>query len=126
MVKPRKSVLIIDDSETNLLLMQTVLNNKGWNIETASSGKIAMEMIKDKPPDLILLDLLMPEVDGQQMLEWLKSDDGLKDIPVVVISAVNAKKTIETCLGKGAAYYMPKPVKIKELIEIIQKTIHKG
>lgn len=120
MVQKDKSILIVDDSETNLVLLQAVLYDKGWVVRTAASATLAMKSIKSEKPDLILLDLLMPKIDGQQMLEQLKSDDRLKDIPVIVISAITDNKTRKACLEKGAIYYMTKPVKIPQLLQIIQ------
>jgi len=116
-----QSILIVDDSNTNLVLLEAVLEEKGWTIQTARSARQAMKMIQAEKPGLILLDLLMPVVDGQQMLNELKSDNQLKDIPVIMVSAVNDPEISEKCLEKGAAYYMTKPVKIERLIELTEK-----
>lgn len=116
-----QSILIVDDSNTNLVLLEAVLEEKGWIIQTARSARQAMKMIQEEKPGLILLDLLMPVVDGQQMLNDLKSDTQLRDIPVIVVSAVTDPKISEKCLEKGAAYYMTKPVKIERLIELTEK-----
>jgi len=124
MDKKAKYILIVDDSETNLVLLAAVLKDKGWGVRTATSATIALKMIKSEKPDLILLDLLMPGIDGQQMLERLKSDDRHKDIPVIVISALTDSKTRKACYEKGAAYYMPKPVKIPQLLEIVQNILN--
>lgn len=115
--KPR-SVLIVDDSETNILLLETILQEGGWGVTSARSAKSAMKILKTKRPGLILLDLLMPEIDGREMLEWLKSDELYKDIPVIVISAITDENVRNSCLEKGACHYMRKPVKIQELLEI--------
>ena len=116
-----QSILIVDDSNTNLVLLEAVLEEKGWIIQTARSARQAMKMIRAEKPGLILLDLLMPVVDGQQMLYELKSDNQLRDIPVIVISAVTDPEISGKCLEKGAAYYMTKPVKIERLIELTEK-----
>ncbi len=125
MGKSSRTILIIDDSETNLVLLDLVLKARGWIIQTANSAKLGMKMINVSKPDLILLDLLMPGIDGQEMLNRLKSDDSLSHIPVIIVSAVTDSKVRKDCLDKGAVYYMPKPVNIPELIEIIQNTFDK-
>lgn len=125
MVKTSQTILIIDDSETNLVLLELVLKVRGWVIQTANSATLAIKMINAGKPDLILLDLLMPGIDGQEMLNRLKSNDKLRHIPVIIVSAVTDSKIRKDCLDKGAVYYMPKPVKIPELIKIIQKTLDK-
>lgn len=114
--------MIVDDSETNLVLLEAVLKDKGWVIQTAGSAVLAMKIINVSKPDLILLDLLMPGIDGQEMLKRLKSDDRFRHIPVIIVSAIADNKIRNECLEKGAVYYMPKPVKIQPLLEVIQNT----
>ena len=109
------SILIVDDSETNLVLLTAVLGEGRWPVRTARSGADALKVMHSWVPDLILLDLLMPGIDGYQMLERLKSDERYSHIPVIVISAVNDPDTRDKCLQKGAVDYLPKPVNIKEL-----------
>ncbi len=123
MVQTTKSILIVDDSETNLVLLEIVLKNKGWTIKKANSASLAIKMIKASRPDLVLLDLLMPEIDGYQVLDWLKSDEKFRDIPVIVVSAVNESKTREVCIKKGAVDYMPKPVRIEQLLKKVQNIL---
>jgi CheY-like chemotaxis protein len=119
-----KSVLIVDDSETNLVLLEAVLEDEGWIVKTAASATAGMDMIKDKIPDLILLDLIMPRVDGYEMLDRLKSSEKLKRIPVIVVSAVSDAKTRQTCIEKGAQDYMPKPVDIDLLLSKVRKILN--
>lgn len=110
------SILVVDDSETNLVLLTAVLEDGGWEVQTAESAASAMEKLNSSPFDLILLDLLMPGIDGFGMIDKLKSDERYRNIPVIVISAVNNPDTKEKCLQKGAVDYMPKPVKIQEVL----------
>jgi CheY-like chemotaxis protein len=111
----RSDILVVDDSETNIVLLEAVLREAGWSVRAAQSGSEALKMIKSRVPDLILLDLLMPEIDGYQILEKLKADNKLSNIPVIVISAINDPETREKCARSGATDYMPKPVSLKEL-----------
>lgn len=123
MPHPSISILIIDDSETNLLLLESILTGKDWEIHTANSGQKAMDMISAGKPDLILLDLLMPGIDGHQMMHWLKSNEKLKNIPVIIISAINNALTRDIFLNKGAVDFMSKPVKASMLVSRIQKLL---
>lgn len=117
------SILIVDDSETNLVLLTAVLEEGGWEVQAADSAANAMEKLKTSVPELILLDLLMPRIDGYQMLDKLKSDERLRQIPVIVISAVNDPDTRKKCLSKGAVDYMPKPVIIQEVLDKVRNIL---
>ncbi len=118
-----KSILVVDDSETNLVLLEAILENEGWIVKTAKSATAGMEMIKDEKPDLILLDLLMPRIDGCEMLESLKSGERYKDIPVIIVSAVLDDTTRKTCLDKGAEDYISKPVDIEQLLKRVRDVL---
>ena len=115
--------MVVDDSETNQVLLEALLAGEGWTVRTASSATLAMEMLKTGSADLILLDLLMPGVDGLKMLDLLKSDSRLSNIPVIVVSAVSDKKTRDLCLEKGAVDYMSKPVRINEIVKKVRDTL---
>lgn len=117
------SILIVDDSETNLVLLTAVLEGGGWPVRTARSGASALKVMHSRVPDLILLDLLMPGIDGYQMLEKLKSDERYNHIPVIVISAVDDHDTREKCLQKGAIDYLPKPVNIREIVARVRNLL---
>lgn len=114
-----KTILVIDDSTTNVVLLQAVLNNKGYEIETSLSIKEAYNIIAKKRPQLILLDLLMPRINGFEFLKELKADSQLKDIPVVVVSALTDQETMNKTMELGATNFIKKPVDIQKLIEIV-------
>ncbi len=124
MARQKKSVLIVDDSETNLVLLDALLNDKGWDIQKADSGKAALALIKKASPDLILLDLLMPGIDGHEMLDRLKADERYAGIPVIVISAVHTSQARNTCLEKGALEYLTKPVNIDQLLKKVEEILN--
>ncbi|TVR69705.1 MAG: response regulator [Marinilabiliales bacterium] len=123
MAKEKKSILVVDDSETNLVLMEALLADKGWELSKATSGKTALGMISKSKPDLILLDLLMPGIDGNEMLDRLKAGEQTADIPVIVISAVHNSEARITCLEKGALDYLTKPVNINEMLKKVEKVL---
>ena len=95
-------------------------------METASDGVEALEKVRESPPDMIVSDILMPKMDGFQLCRTLKSDEKLKDIPVLFYSATYTdKKSLELALGVGAAGYITKPIEPNKLIKIIRETFEK-
>lgn len=118
-------ILVVDDSSTNIVLLEAILNGQGYEIETAQSVKEAYQIIKKEAVDLILLDLLMPRVSGYDFLKEIKSNDATKDIPVIIVSAVadaeNRKKSIEL----GALDFINKPIDIQFFIEKIETILKK-
>jgi DNA-binding response OmpR family regulator len=114
-----KTILVIDDSTTNIVLLQAVLNNKGYEIDTAISVKEAYSIIAKRVPQLILLDLLMPRINGFEFLKELKENKNLNNIPVVVVSALTDSETVKTTMDLGATSFIKKPVDIQNLIETV-------
>jgi len=106
----RKALLVVDDEEFNRNLLVRQLNKEGYdNIETAGNGHQALQMARDGDFDLVLLDIEMPELDGHQVLEQLKSDMRLRSIPVVMISGVEEVDAIVKCIELGAEDFLAKP-----------------
>ena len=124
MTNQKENILVIDDSNTNVVLVQAILNSKGYNITTAMSVKEALPIIDDKPPKLILLDLLMPQISGYQFLEDLKKNDDTKDIPVIIVSAVTDKESRIKTKKLGAVDYIEKPIDIKVLLNKVQEILN--
>jgi class 3 adenylate cyclase/CheY-like chemotaxis protein len=103
------SVLVVDDIEMNRDMLCSLLQADGHKSAVAENGRLALELIKAEPFDLVLLDVMMPEMDGYQVLEHLKSDHALRDIPVIVLSALDELDSVVRCIGLGAEDYLPKP-----------------
>lgn len=104
------TVLIVDDQEMNRILLEQQLRPLGYTPSLAENGAVALEKIRKEPPDLILLDILMPKMDGYEVLGKLKSDPVLRHIPVIMISAVdNVEESVVPCIEKGADDYLVKP-----------------
>jgi CheY-like chemotaxis protein len=114
--KINSRILVVDDSSTNIVLLEAILNGQGYQIETAQSVKEAHTIIKKEPVNLILLDLLMPRVSGYDFLKEIKSNEATKNIPVIIVSAVadpdNKKKSLEM----GALDFVNKPIDIQDFI----------
>jgi DNA-binding response OmpR family regulator len=114
-----KTILAIDDSETTLVLLEWFLKENGFNAITALSIKEAFRKIEVSQPDLILLDLQLPEVTGYDFLLMLKKDTGKKDIPVLVISALDSDESISKVKQLGAISFIAKPFKLDALLKSI-------
>ena len=122
-IKSDKTILVIDDSTTNVVLLQAVLTNKGYKIETALSVKEAFTNINKKIPDLILLDLLMPKINGYDFLMEIKGNDKTNNIPVFVVSALTDFENIEKAKSLGAHTFIKKPVDIQKLVELVDSIL---
>lgn len=103
-------VLIVDDNKVNRLLMSRGVELLGHKVATAENGKVAMSMLADGAYDVLLLDIEMPEMDGFQVLEAVKADLRLRDLPVIVTSSLEGMENIVRCIELGAEDYIPKPV----------------
>jgi len=103
------SVLVVDDNEMNRDMLCHLLGAEGHKASVAENGRLALELIKAEPFDLVLLDIMMPEMDGYQVLQHLKSDKSLRDIPVIVLSALDEIDSVVRCIEMGADDYLPKP-----------------
>jgi class 3 adenylate cyclase len=102
-------VLVVDDTEMNRDMLCALLEADGHKAGVAENGRVALEAIKKNPFDLILLDVMMPEMNGYQVLEQLKADPSLRDIPVIVLSALDEIGSVVRCIELGAEDYLPKP-----------------
>lgn len=102
-------ILVVDDSEINREILQQRLTNYGYQVEMAVDGLDGLEKLKQESFDLILLDIMMPGLDGYEILERVKSDAKLKEIPVVMISAIDDRGASKRCMKMGASDYISKP-----------------
>lgn len=103
-------LLVVDDNKVNRLLLARGLKEQGHQIEFAENGLQALERLRAEPFDLVLLDILMPELDGYQVLEELTTDPDLRGIPVIVVSAMDELDSVVKCIEMGAEDYLSKPL----------------
>ena len=103
------SVLVVDDNEVNRDLLARRLQRQGHVVTVAEDGLQALEMLRRDPFDLVLLDIMMPQMNGYQVLENLKADEKLRHIPVIMISAVDDIDSVVRCIELGAEDYLSKP-----------------
>lgn len=102
-------MLVVDDDLLNRTLLATNLEQEGFVVETAEDGRQALDALRAEKFDVVLLDILMPEMDGYQVLQAVKSNEALKHLPVIVISAVDEMESVVRCIEMGATDYLPKP-----------------
>ena len=102
-------LLVVDDNEMNRDMLSRRLAKQGHEVEMAEDGKRALEKLAASPFDLVLLDIMMPEMDGYEVLGRIKGDEALRHIPVVMISAVGETESVVRCIELGADDYLPKP-----------------
>src|SRR6516162_1365424 len=110
MAEDSSRVLIADDNKVNRLLLSRSVELLGHRVMLAENGRIALEKLQSEPFDLLLLDIEMPEVDGFAVLEQLKADPQLREMPVIVTSSVEALDNVVRCINLGAEDYLHKPV----------------
>ncbi len=123
-IEKTATILVIDDSTTNVVLLEAILNGKGYRIETALNATEAYQLIEKQKPDLILLDLLMPRINGYDFLENIKGRKETKDIPVIVVSAVTDSENIKRTMNMGAEDFIKKPVDIQNLITKVNNVLN--
>ena len=117
------SILAVDDVALNLLLVKKILQRYNFRIRTADSGVKALEEVAAEKPDLILLDILMPGIDVFEVLSRLKADWNTKDIPVIILSALNSNKDIVRAYEMGAKDYITKPIIMEKLINSVARNL---
>lgn len=102
-------LLVVDDNESNRDMLSRRLTHEGYDVLMAASGREALELVKNEPVDLVLLDVMMPEMNGYEVLEHLKAHGTWRDIPVIMISALDEIESVVRCIERGAEDYLPKP-----------------
>jgi signal transduction histidine kinase len=105
----QRRILVVDDEELNRILLSTSLQEAGYTVETAEDGQQALQALRTHPFNAVLLDLLMPRIDGYQVLAEIKQDAALRRIPVIVISSSDEMDSIVRCIEMGATDYLTKP-----------------
>lgn len=108
--EPAPRILVVDDNDDNRYTLTLYLGLEGYTaVETVNDGEEAIARLRDAPFDLVLLDVMMPKVDGYQVLTWIKGQAGLRDLPVIMISALNETDSVVRCIELGALDYLMKP-----------------
>jgi two-component system, OmpR family, alkaline phosphatase synthesis response regulator PhoP len=114
------TVLVVDDEEYILRILSFAMRAEGWHVLTASNGDEALKQVEASPPDLMVLDLMMPVIDGYQVLKRLKSNPSTRGIAVIVLSAKGRDFDRDAAIELGADDYFTKPFSPQRLVERIQ------
>lgn len=121
--KTKQNVLLIDDDAINLELVQAVLEGDGFRVTTSSDAATGIDLARRKHPDVILMDLQMPEMDGLHATRILQSEPDTSDIPVIAISAHVRDDDVERCHEAGCALHLSKPLDTRTLGDTVRKVI---
>jgi CheY-like chemotaxis protein len=125
-IDPKKvKILVVDDIPLNVLLVKKMLQPLGFETSEAEDGAVAMEKIEADKPDLILLDLMMPRMDGFEVLRRLRASDDTKSIPVIILSALNSNDDVAKGISMGAEDYITKPIIMDRLQSSVIKQLNK-
>ena len=115
-----KTVLIVEDNELNMKLFNDLLEAHGYATLKTGSGVEAIELARRHTPDLILMDIQLPEVSGLQVTQWIKDDESLRSIPVVAITAFAMKGDEEKIRQGGCEAYLSKPISVVKFLETVR------
>lgn len=116
-----KTVLVVEDNELNMKLFHDLLEAHGYDILQTKDGMEALKIARDERPDLILMDIQLPEVSGLEVTKWIKEDDSLKEIPVVAVTAFAMKGDEEKIREGGCEAYIAKPISVANFLETVQR-----
>ena len=116
-----KTVLIVEDNELNMKLFHDLLEAHGYDILETRDGMEALRIARDMRPDLILMDIQLPEVSGLEVTKWIKEDDNLRSIPVIAVTAFAMKGDEEKIREGGCEAYIAKPISVSHFLETVRK-----
>lgn len=119
-----KKILIVDDEPNIVMALEYTFKKQNFEVFIARDGQEALDIVKNSFPDLIILDVMMPMVDGYATLEQIRKDDNLKHTKVIFLSAKNKESDIEKGLALGADAYLTKPFSIKKVVEQVTELIN--
>ena len=121
-----KKVLIVDDEPNILMSLEFLMRKSGYNVFVARDGAEALKIIDSELPDAIVLDIMMPNVDGYEVCQYVKQSDQLKHIHVIFLSAKSKKEDIEKGYEMGADLYLTKPFSTRELVKEVKQLTQKN
>jgi two-component system cell cycle response regulator DivK len=121
MAAGKKKILVVEDNPMNLELVKDLLETSGFAVVEAKNGNEALEMANREQPDLILMDIQLPEVSGLEVTKWIKEDDNLKQIPVIAVTAFAMKGDEEKIREGGCEAYIAKPISVTKFLETVER-----
>jgi len=118
-----KTVLIVEDNELNMKLFRDLLEAYGYETSGTSNGQEALGLVRKLRPDLVLMDIQLPQVSGLEVTRWIKDDPELRSIPVIAVTAFAMKGDAERIREGGCEAYLSKPISVGKFIETVQRFI---
>ena len=119
--RPSKTVMIVEDNELNMKLFHDLLDAHGYRTLQTRNGMEALRLAREQRPDLILMDIQLPEVSGLEVTKWLKDDEDLCDIPVIAVTAFAMKGDEERIRQGGCEAYISKPISIATFLDAVRR-----
>ena len=116
-----KTVMIVEDNELNMKLFHDLLESRGYDTIQTRNGLEALDLAREHRPDLILMDIQLPEVSGLVVTKWLKEDEDLRSIPVVAVTAFAMKGDEEKIREGGCEAYVAKPISVGQFLETVKE-----
>ena len=116
-------ILVVDDIVTNIVLIQAFLRGRNYEVLSAQSGVQALQIASENHPDIVILDIMMPEMDGYEVLARQRAGEDTKDIKVVMLSALAKESDIRNAMDLGADGFLTKPILANKLYEALEKLI---
>jgi two-component system cell cycle response regulator DivK len=116
-----KTVLIVEDNELNMKLFRDLLEAHGYQTSGTSNGYEALDLVRKMRPDLILMDIQLPEVSGLEVTKWIKEDDDLRQIPIIAVTAFAMKGDEEKIREGGCEAYIAKPISVVQFLETVDR-----
>lgn len=119
-----KTVLIVEDNELNMKLFRDLLEAHGFETLQTKNGHEALQLARDHSPDLIIMDIQLPEVSGLEVTRWIKNDDKIKGIPIVAVTAFAMKGDEEKIREGGCEAYIAKPISVTQFIDTVRRFVN--
>ncbi len=119
-----KTILVVEDNDLNMKLFHDLLEAHGYQILQTKDGMEALKIARESHPDLILMDIQLPEVSGLEVTKWLKEDAELRDIPVVAVTAFAMKGDEEKIREGGCEAYIAKPISVASFLQTVQRFLN--
>ena len=119
----KKKILCVEDNAVNMLLISRIIEAEGYELIKAEDGNVALDVLKNTVPDLILLDINLPGISGLELARLFKADDKIAHVPLIATTAQVLSGDRERCLEAGCDDYIPKPLDIRKLRELMRSYI---
>jgi len=119
-----KTILIVEDNELNMKLFRDLLQAHGYETLQTKNGQEALALAREHHPDLIIMDIQLPEVSGLEVTRWIKSDESIHDIPIVAVTAFAMKGDEEKIREGGCEAYIAKPITVTQFIDTVKRFVN--